>query len=111
MHAASEIGAVERPDSSNGAATHAASAVRFAHLKDIFPPKETTEAATTEGTQGEMRNHFKPEEQGWTTEQDDTWKKKLAEVITEKYLPIAIEKWSVCSIQTQRFFHVQVSRE
>jgi uncharacterized protein YqgV (UPF0045/DUF77 family) len=36
-----------------------------------------------------MLNHFKPKEQGWTTQQDDAWKEKLAEVIAEKYLPLA----------------------
>ena len=57
-HAALEIGAVERADSSSGAAAHAASTARFAHLKDIFAPQETTKAATTEGAQGKMLNHF-----------------------------------------------------
>ena len=37
-----------------------------------------------------MRAHFKPKEQGWDKEQDDTWKEKLAEFIAEKYLPLAI---------------------
>ena len=66
-HASLEIGVVDRPDSSSGATGHAASAARFAHLKDIFAPKETTKVTTTEGGQGEMRIHFKPKEQGWTT--------------------------------------------
>ena len=89
-HAALEIGAVECPGSSSGVAIHAVSVARFVHLKDIFAQKETTKTATTEGDQGEMRDHFNPKEQGWTTEQDNAWKEKLAEVITEKYLPISI---------------------
>ena len=37
-----------------------------------------------------MRNHFKPKEQGWTTQQDDEWKEKLTEVIKDKYLSLVI---------------------
>ena len=87
-HSASAVGAVARPDSSSGAAKHAASETRFAHVKDIFKKQDTaksvaTEGAqgSTEGAQGSMRAHFKPKEQGWDKQQDDAWKEKLAEYI------------------------------
>ena len=94
--AASAVGAVARPDSLSGAAKHAASETRFAHVKEIFKHQDTgrpvaTEGVqgSTEGAQGSMRAHFKPKEQGWDKQQDDAWKEKLAEYIAEKYLPLA----------------------
>ena len=96
-HGASAVGVVARPDSSRDTTKHAASETRFAHVKDIFKKQDTGRPVATEGVQGStegrqdsMRVHFKPKEQGWDKEQDDTWKEKLAEFITEKYLPLAI---------------------
>ncbi len=67
------------------------------HVKDIFKKQDTGNPVSTEGpqgskegTQGSMRAHFKPKEQGWDKEQDDVCKEKLTEYIEDKYLPLAI---------------------
>jgi hypothetical protein len=73
--AASAVGAVVRPDSLSGAAKHADSETRFAHVKEIFKQQDTgrpvaTEGVqgSTEGAQGSMRAHCKSKEQGWDKE-------------------------------------------
>ena len=70
--AASAVGAVARPDSLSGAAKHADSETRFAHVKEIFKQQDTGRPVATEGVQGStdgaqgsMRAHFKSKEQGW----------------------------------------------
>jgi hypothetical protein len=49
--AASAVGAVAPPDSLSGAAKHAASETRFAHVKDIFNKQDTARPAAREGAQ------------------------------------------------------------